>query len=113
MAVVAFKGSLDASLNATAGVAAVPTAADTTAVVADIATLVADGALPTQAHVTALAGHWATLLASINLVNAAAVPSSNAIVNIDLASIATINKLHKVFAEIEKAAVGSGLLTQG
>ena len=39
--------------------------ADTTAVAADIATLVADAGSPTQAHVTTLAADWVTYLAAV------------------------------------------------
>lgn len=75
---------------------------DTTAVAADVATLVADGATPTQAHVTTLAADWATLLGGY---------TGDVVISYDTTKLTTITQLKRVFDMILSVAYGSGNLT--
>lgn len=79
--------------------ASVPAAASTTAVAADVATLVADGASPTQAHVTTLNTDWGTLLTAINAINSVATTGDVTVIW----NAATITKRNQLRAALKAA----------
>lgn len=90
------------------GGADIAAAVSTTAVAADIATLVADGASPTQAHVTALNGHWTTLLAAITAQQATV--AGDVLVSVDQAVITTPAKFQAVWKALLQGFRNSGML---
>lgn len=73
-----------------------------TAVAADIATLVADGATPTQAHVTTLNTDWGTLKTQIDAKQAEV--SANLVVQFDAATFTSYDKLEEAFRKIVRQA---------
>lgn len=74
--------------------------------VADLATLVADGASPTQAHVTAVNSDYTAFAATLGV----APVVRDVIVSIDIAKVVSVNVLEEAFREIVKTIRGSGLL---
>jgi hypothetical protein len=106
-------GTVPAAANGTDAIAvkAATAAIGKTDTDAAIGVLVADGALPTQAHVTTAAAAWATLEGQIDTALAAAAVGSGSgdvLVTVNLANVATMNKLRKVLEAIVRAAEGSG-----
>lgn len=94
-------GSISEVMNAST------TATNKTAVAADVATLVADGATPTQAHVNTLNTDWTALSADIAAGNLSAA-SVDAVLSFDAAVITTKTKLRRAVQAL-LAAVDAGV----
>lgn len=96
----------------TAIAAAVTATPDYTAVAADIATLVADGASPTQAHVTALNTAWGTYKTAADAYNAdvaalsttasAATVAADVTLVINLATVTNMNQVRAALRRLEE-----------
>lgn len=110
----AFKATLGTALisglpTASAGGAAdIAVSVDTTAVAADVAALVADGASPTQGHVNTLATDWATLLAAVTAQQATV--TGDILVSIDTSVLNTGNKIKAAIHAVLQAIRNAGML---
>lgn len=122
-------GLIDAAKVLTA--AGVTAEVDYSALDTAVGVLDADGASPTEAHADAVVAAWATLKSAIDDLHTAvdaadagaddAVAGSQALqatvsgglrVTVDLTSISTVSDLRKVFADIERVALSTGLFTE-
>lgn len=81
------------------------TAAQVTAVAADVATLVADGATPTQAHVTTLNTDWGAIA------TANGTPAADVVLTVNATNVLTRTQLRNAVAVLLKYFEGNGALT--
>lgn len=79
----------------------------TTAVAADIAVLVADGASPTQGHVNTLATDWTTLLAGLGAIPA----QTDVVLSFDATAVARRPVLAEAIRTLQRLVAGSDDLT--
>jgi hypothetical protein len=96
-----------------AAVALVPSS---TAVAADIAVLVADGASPTQGHVNTLNTDWGTFLTALTAYNAAVAAlggsvSADVSLLINGSNVLTKNKYREIIRGLSRFVFGSSLLS--